>query len=46
MCLIPAGTIEGLAFKAKVSLEHEDNRFEELVTSIMDDILALGGAHA
>ena len=46
MCRRPARTIEGLAFKARVSLEHEDNLYAELVTSIMDDILAMGGAHA
>ena len=46
MCRRPARTIEGLAFKARVSLDHEDNLYPELVTSIMDDIVALGGAHA
>lgn len=47
MCEIPARTIGGLAFKARVSLDHEDNLFEELITSIMDDIIAMaGGAHA
>ena len=46
MCLVPARTIDGLAFKAKVSLEHEDNLYAELVTSIMDDLVAMGGAHA
>ena len=43
MCELPARTVEGLSFKARVSQEHEDNLFEELVTSIMDDILAMSG---
>lgn len=46
MCRLPARTIEGLALKARVSFEHEDNFYPELVTSITDDILAMGGAHA
>ena len=46
MCRRPARTIEGLALKARVSLDHEDNLYPELVTSIMDDIVAMGGSHA
>lgn len=44
MCRRPARTLEGLAFKARVALEHEDDLYAELVTSIMDDILAIGGS--
>lgn len=46
MCGLPAQTIEGLAFKARVSLKYEENLNAELVTSVMDDILAMGGFHA
>lgn len=46
MCRRRAYSIEGIAFKAKVSLEHEENLHEALVTSVMDDILSMVGAHA
>ena len=41
MIALPARTLGGLAFKARVSSEYEDHSMPELVASIMDDILAM-----
>ena len=46
MIAIPARTVDGVAFKALASHKHENDLYPELVTSIMEDLIAMGGHDA